>query len=55
MTPKEVFHVTPINDSREHRHDNDCVCWCMPKVEILEFDKYMCTHNSADGRERKPQ
>ena len=41
----EVYHIVPIDDTREHFLDFGC--WCKP-----EFNADMhIVHNSEDGRE----
>lgn len=45
MTDKNVPHVLPINDLREH--DETSQCWCKPI-----YDEGIYIHNSMDGREK---
>lgn len=44
----EVFHVLPINDTKEHRESY--VCHCLPEVKH-ESGNMIIVHNSFDGRE----
>jgi hypothetical protein len=43
------YHVTPVNDLREHVVDPDIECWCHP---AYEEDGRVVIHNSLDQRER---
>lgn len=43
------IHVWPINDLREHRLEEDGVCWCNPIED--EEEPNVIVHNSMDGRE----
>ena len=50
----DEYHVTPVNDLREH--EDTPKCWCKP----VETDPGVWVHNSMDRREeyeqgRKPQ
>lgn len=44
-TNKEIWHVAPINDIREHITSGE-ECWCSPS-----YNDSVVTHNSLDGRE----
>lgn len=44
----EKFHITPINDLKEHQEDINC--HCKPKSEYIN-DTLLIIHNSYDGRE----
>ena len=44
-----VWHVTPINDSKEH--EELLMCWCNPKIEIQVNKGLVVTHKSHDMRE----
>lgn len=43
------YHVTPVNDLREHIVDPDVECWCKP---AYEEDGQLVIHNALDQRER---
>lgn len=45
---KKDYHVTPIDDLREHPLEP--TCWCNPEVET-DGQHTAYTHNSADHRE----
>lgn len=42
------YHVTPLNDLREHEWD--FCCWCTPQCDADEPS--VIVHNAADGREK---
>lgn len=44
----EVYHVLPVNDTKDHRAIY--CCWCVPETHI-EGLNFVVTHNSFDGRE----
>ena len=52
-TPDElIWHVSPIDDLREHVTSGaKGQCWCHPRVEE-EDSGYVVIHNSMDGREQ---
>jgi hypothetical protein len=55
MSDKEVVHVVPVNDLREHIASKDC--WCKPTEEDGWPDVFV--HHAMDKREeyengRKP-
>lgn len=43
----ESWHVTPVDDLREHETDG-APCWCRPKTT----PEGVVVYNSLDGRER---
>ena len=45
----DVFHVTPINDLREHESSEKC--WCNPVLDDEPSANLVWVHNSMDGRE----
>lgn len=46
--PKDVWHVIPVDDLREHE---ELGCWCKPSVEQYENGNKLVSHNAADFRE----
>ncbi len=44
-----IWHILPINDIKEH--DENSMCPCHPRVEILNNGNVLIIHNSFDGRE----
>ena len=46
---KNVWHVTPINDLKDHQDSMEC--WCNPKIQIMENGGVVVTHNALDMRE----
>ena len=44
---KDIWHVLPINDLRDHIESPNC--WCRPKRD--EEDQRIIIHNSMDNRE----
>jgi len=49
----EVYHITPVNDLKEHLTDGD-TCHCDPITKVDDNGIYII-HNSYDGREVKEQ
>ncbi len=47
-----VFHITPINDLKEHSESS--MCECRPEVNF-ENGHMLVVHNSYDGRELTEQ
>lgn len=47
---KQVYHVYPANDLKEHAVDCFDECECHPKVSE-EVNGYVVVHNSYDWRE----
>ena len=47
MNDKEVWHVMPVNDLREH--DDSKNCWCNP---LYDQEDNIYIHNSMDNREK---
>lgn len=45
---KDILHVIPVGDLREHEASVDC--WCHPTPDEEEPSVYI--HHSMDGRER---
>lgn len=46
---RNVQHVYPLNDMREH--SMSIHCWCDPDMEEVGVNGLVITHNSLDGRE----
>jgi hypothetical protein len=57
-----IWHVYPLNDLQNHLIKCDvlvkegesevkCFCSCEPKMEVVEDDAIIVTHNSFDKRE----
>lgn len=46
---KEIYHITPINDLREHTEEGTA-CGCNPRVEE-EPEATFVIHNAYDLRE----
>jgi len=44
-----IWHILPINDSKEHIEKSTCTC--LPTLENLENGDLMIIHNSFDKRE----
>lgn len=44
---KECYHVTPMNDLKEHEASLEC--WCRPYRD--PWNPYCIIHNSLDRRE----
>lgn len=44
-----VWHVTPVNDLKEHQ--DNIKCPCNPKIEILDNGGMVVTHKAYDNRE----
>jgi hypothetical protein len=44
----EVYHISPVNDLKEHRESY--ICHCLPEVKH-ENGNMIVVHNSFDGRE----
>jgi len=47
-TPKDTYHVIPVDDLKDHEQTN---CWCKPVEERFENGNAMISHNAADARE----
>lgn len=49
-----IWHVVPMNDTREHVHEGRAAakgqCWCCPTIDV-EDDGYIVIHNAMDCRE----
>jgi hypothetical protein len=48
---ENVWHVYPINDSKEHIIGKLKICWCNPRIEFQLNKGLLIIHNSKDGRE----
>jgi hypothetical protein len=48
MIEKNVQHVYPLGDLKEH--DIDQNCWCKPELEVHGYGMIVI-HSSLDGRE----
>lgn len=48
---RNVQHLTPTGDLREHVHDERGKCWCRPAIECGGDGVWYVVHNSMDGRE----
>jgi len=45
-----IYHVTPVNDLKEHEEKS--TCHCSPTVELIEdCGDMLVIHNAYDGRE----
>lgn len=55
MIPNNIWHVSPVDDLREHDTTGGtrCACWCKPRIEECEnvAGGYVVVHNSMDRRE----
>lgn len=47
---KLTWHVTPVNDEKEHVEDGEN-CHCCPRVQVFENGTRLVVHRSYDGRE----
>jgi len=47
MTDREVTHVIPLNDLRDHEASK--TCWCKPSQD--DDEPLVWIHHSMDGRE----
>lgn len=45
-----IYHVTPMNDLKDHSSNTETPCWCNPNIKTENGD-LIIIHNSADGRE----
>lgn len=50
MDDKEVMHVYPLHDLREHDVNSSGACWCSPALSVAP-NGVIYIHTSADGRE----
>ena len=50
---KNIWHVVPCNDTREHDNNHEGDCWCNPKIQEQENAAWVIVHNALDGRELK--
>lgn len=44
-----IYHITPINDLKEHEESS--VCPCDPTIKTIITGDVLCIHNAYDGRE----
>lgn len=47
---REIVHVVPMADIRDHDTHTRGACWCKPDIGG-DGRGYVVTHHSADGRE----
>lgn len=48
--PRNIVHVTPINDRVEHDRESFGACVCKPRC-VFTGSGWLFTHASLDGRE----
>ena len=44
-----IWHITPVNDLKEHKESSQCEC--NPSVRVCDGGDLLITHNSYDKRE----
>lgn len=47
---RNQLQVVPQDDLADHELEMAADCWCYPRVELLENDYVMVSHNAKDGR-----
>ena len=41
------MHVWPDRDGIEHRLEDDCMCWCEPKIEVRDDGIKIVVHERS--------
>lgn len=49
---KNIVHITPSNDSRDHIHSDRGKCWCRPSIECGGDGAWYVIHQAACDSER---